>query len=215
MSRKKSIVAIIIIIGVAIAAIFPYVTLHPANSRIALNGSFPLHYTVLMIHIATAFVALVSGLFQFHSALRTKYPARHRALGRIYVYSVMLSGLLGLVLTFYADSFTKALAFLALSLLWLLTTWKGFRYAVKGQMTEHRSWMIRSYAVTLVATTARVIVPVCILLYLAFHGFQLPSGGREQMIAEILDVNVWIGLLVNLLVVEWIILRPTPRRYPK
>ncbi|OCT12985.1 hypothetical protein A8709_21930 [Paenibacillus pectinilyticus] len=208
MSRKQGIWAIIIIMGVAIAAVFPYVTLNPANSRITPDANFPLHYTLLIVHIAGAFVALVSGLFQFHTRFLSNYPAWHRLLGRIYVYSIFLSGLLGLVLSFYADSFTKGLAFLTLSVLWLFTCWKGFRYAVKGQLAQHRIWMIRSYAVTLVATSARLVVPVCILLYLAMHGFHLPAGGREQMIADILDVNIWIGLILNLLVVEWYLLRP-------
>lgn len=206
MSKKLGIWAIIIIIGVAIAAVFPYVTLNPANSRITLSANFPLHFTILILHITTAFLALVSGLFQFHTRFRTSYPSWHRAFGRIYVYSVFLSGLLGLVLSFYADSFTKGLAFLTLSVLWLFTCWKGFRYAVKGQLSQHRSWMIRSYAITLVATTARLVVPLCILLYLTMHGFHLPEGGREQMIDDILDVNVWIGLIINLVVVEWYLL---------
>ncbi|SDO02811.1 Predicted membrane protein [Paenibacillus sp. yr247] len=208
MSKKLGIFFAIIILGVAIAAVFPYVTLNPANSRVTLNTAFSLHYTVLVLHIGFALVALVSGLFQFHERFRASYPAWHRALGRIYVISVMLSGLLGLVLTFYSESFTKAMAFLTLSLLWLFTSWKGFRFAVKRQFHEHRIWMIRSYAITLVATSARLIVPVCILLYLGMHGFHLPEGGREQMIANILEVNIWIGLLINLFIVEWFLLKP-------
>lgn len=208
MSKKLGIFVVIIIIGVAIAAIFPYVTLNPADSRVKLNTAFSLHYTVLVLHIGFAFVALVSGLFQFHKRFRTNYPAWHRALGRVYVISVMLGGFLGLVMTLYIESFTKAMAFLALSLLWLFTTWKGFRYAVKRQFDEHRVWMIRSYAVTLVATSARLIVPICILLYIAKMGFHLPAGGREQMVADILEINIWIGLLINLIVVEWFLLKP-------
>lgn len=208
MSKKLGIISIIIIVGVAIAAIFPYVSLNTANSRLTLDTSFPLHYTVLTLHIALALVALISGLFQFHARFRASYPAWHRILGRIYVISVMASGVLGLVLTFYAENFTKSMAFLALSVLWLITTWNGFRYAVKGKLPQHRIWMIRSYAVTLVAISSRLIVPVCILLYLAFHGFKLPEGGREQMVTDILNINVWIGLLLNLLVVEWYVLRP-------
>jgi uncharacterized membrane protein len=207
MSKKLGIISIIIIMAVAIVAIFPYITLHPANSRVTLDANFPLHYIVLTSHIALALVALISGLFQFHARFRTNYPAWHRALGRIYVLSIMLSGCLGLVLSFYAENFTKSMAFLVLSVLWLITTWNGFRFAVKGQLAQHRIWMMRSYAVTLVAVAARVIVPICILIYLAMHGFHLPEGGRAQMVAEILNINVWFGLIINLVVVEWYLLR--------
>ncbi|OPH53363.1 hypothetical protein BC351_05705 [Paenibacillus ferrarius] len=207
MSKKWSMFFIILIVGVAIAAVFPYVTLDPARSRATLNPSFSLHYTVLVVHIGFALVALISGLFQFPVQFRTRYPSWHRALGRVYVASVMLSGLLGLVITLYIDSFVKAMAFLTLSIVWLFTTWKGFRFAVKRKFPEHRLWMIRSYAVTLVATSGRLIVPFCILIYLAMHGFHLPEGGREQMIADILEVNIWLGLLINLFLVEWFLLR--------
>lgn len=153
-------------------------------------------------------VALVSGLFQFHEGFRTRYSSWHRVLGRVYVISVILGGLLGLIMTFYMENFTKAMAFLTLSLLWLFTSWKGFRFAVKRQFYEHRIWMIRSYAITLVATSARLIVPICILLYIAMHGFHLSAGGRGQMVADILEINIWTGLLINLIVVEWLLLRP-------
>ncbi|UKS25809.1 DUF2306 domain-containing protein [Paenibacillus sp. HWE-109] len=209
MGKKFGVFLSLLIVGVAMAAVFPYLSLDPARSRVTLDASFSLHYTVLVVHIGFALVALISGLFQFHQRFRVRYPQWHRALGRIYVASIMLSGLLGLVMTLYIDSFTKAMAFLTLSLLWLVTTWKAFRFAVNKQFREHRIWMIRSYAVTLVATSARLIVPICILLYLAMHGFHLPAGGREQMVAEILEVNIWIGLLVNLIVVEWFLLKGT------
>ncbi|CAN7605059.1 DUF2306 domain-containing protein [Paenibacillus sp. LjRoot56] len=207
MSKKLGIISIFIIITIAIVAIFPYITLNPANSRVTLDANFPLHYIVLTSHIALALVALISGLFQFQARFRTNYPALHRALGRIYVFSIMISGCLGLVLSFYAENFTKAMAFLVLSVLWLITTWNGFRFAVKGQLAQHRIWMMRSYAITLVAVSARVIVPICILLYLAMHGFHLPEGGRAQMVAEILNINVCLSLIINLVVVEWFLLR--------
>ncbi|NOV02596.1 DUF2306 domain-containing protein [Paenibacillus planticolens] len=212
MSKMLGIFVILIILGVAVAAVFPYVTLNPANSRVELNGNFPLFYTFLVLHIGTALLALVSGLFQFSERFRIRFPARHRVLGRIYVVSVMVSGCLGLVITVYVDNFTKAMAFLALSFLWLFTTWKGFRYAVSKQFPEHRIWMIRSYAVTLVATSARLIVPLCMLLYAAMRGFHLPEGGIQQMVAEILQVNIWIGLLINFCLVEWVLLKPRKAR---
>lgn len=212
MSKKLAIFAICVILGVAIAAVFPYATLNPANSRIELNENFPFFYTVLVLHIGTALFALVSGLFQFSDRFRTRFPARHRVLGRIYVVSVMVSGCLGLVITAYIDNFTKAMAFLTLSLLWLFTSWKGFRYAVSKQFAEHRIWMIRSYAMTLVAISARLIVPLCMLLYAAMRGFHLPEGGTRQMVADILEVNIWIGLLINFCLVEWVLLKPRKAR---
>ncbi|MDF2959727.1 MAG: hypothetical protein K0S39_1462 [Paenibacillus sp.] len=193
-------------IAVGIFAAAPYVTLNPDNSRVMLNPAFPLYYTFLSVHIFLAFLALSLGPLQFMERLRVLHPKVHRIIGRLYVVCVIISGLLGLVITFYIENFTKALAFLTLTLLWLFTCWKGYRTARKKQFQEHRLWMIRNYAVTLIAVGARLLVPLCILIYAALHGFSIP-GGREQMIAEILEVNVWIGLVVNLVIVEWLIVK--------
>jgi hypothetical protein len=48
------------------------------------------------------------------------------------------------------------------------------------------------------------------LAFAALHGFALP-GGREGMIEDVLNVNVWVGLLLNIVIVEWRILRRRER----
>ncbi|SEN67102.1 DUF2306 domain-containing protein [Lihuaxuella thermophila] len=204
---------VMICLGVGIFIISPYVTLDPSKSRIQLNPSFSLHYPLLVTHIFLAFIALITGFVQLIERVRIQYPHMHRSLGRIYFVSVFLSGMIALVITIYADSFVKAMAFLTLGLLWLFTGWKGYRLILKKRYEEHRIWMIRNYAVTLAAITARLIVPVCILAYVSFHGFTL-AGGREQMISTILEVNIWIGLLLNLLFAEWLILKKQTNSSP-
>lgn len=207
MNKKTSyLILVIICLGVGIFIVSPYVTLDPSMSRIQLNPSFSLHYPLLVTHIFLAFIALITGFIQFIDHVRIQYPKTHRNLGRIYFVSVFLSGIIALVITIYMDSFVKALAFLTLSLLWLFTGWKGYRLILERRYEEHRIWMIRNYAVTLTAITARLIVPVCILAYLSLHGFKL-VGGREQMVSTILEVNIWIGLVLNLIFAEWMILK--------
>jgi membrane protease YdiL (CAAX protease family) len=126
-------------------------------------------------------------------------------MGRAYVSSVFISGLLALALVFYVENFAKATGFLALSLLWIFTCWKGYRSAVRKNFEEHRKWMIRSFGVTLVAVSGRLVVPVLLLTYYIVNGFSLPAG-RAGMVEEVLNVNIWVGLLVNFIIVEWIIL---------
>jgi hypothetical protein len=67
--------------------------------------------------------------------------------------------------------------------------------------------MIRSFGLTLVAVSGRVVVPVLLLAYYTLNGFSLP-GGREQMVEEVLNVNIWAGLILNFIVIEWMILKP-------
>ncbi|MGO0062535.1 DUF2306 domain-containing protein [Brevibacillus fluminis] len=196
--------AVIVIVGLAAAA--PYATLDPALSRIKLDTGYPLHYPLLVVHIFTALIALLTGPFQFLARLcKTRLPL-HRLLGSVYLASILVSGATGLAVAFHDGSFTKQMAFVTLSALWLLTAWRGYRTIRQGDVAGHRVWMMRSYGITLVAVTARLAVPVCILFYVAAKG--LPgTAGIARMIDAILQVNIWLGIILNLVIMEWSLIR--------
>ncbi|HET7578982.1 MAG TPA: DUF2306 domain-containing protein [Bacillales bacterium] len=183
---------------------YPYLTLDPGNSRVEIT-SVQIQYPALVLHIILAFIALLTGFLQFVNRIRREIPRFHRYIGRVYVVSVFTSGLLAFVVTYYAEDFTKALAFFVLAVLWILTTWKAYRKAVNRNFSEHRIWMIRSFGITLVAVSARMLVPVLLLGYAAFHHYSLP-GRRMQMVEEVLKVNIWVGIALNIAIVEWVIL---------
>ncbi|MBY0086985.1 DUF2306 domain-containing protein [Brevibacillus brevis] len=190
---------------VIVPFMLPYLTFDSANSRITIIPG-TVQYPLLVAHIVSAFIALLTGFFQFIDRIRLKNPRIHRFLGRVYVYSVFISGFLSLASIFYAENFMKAASFLILSLAWLFTCWKGYRTAINRQYEEHRKWMIRSFGMTLVAVSARLLVPVLLLLYFILHGFSLPHG-METVIGEVLNVNIWAGLILNFVIVEWVILK--------
>ncbi|WP_088043121.1 DUF2306 domain-containing protein [Bacillus sp. EAC] len=209
-SKKSWWLLIIVSIGVMVPFLAPYLSFNPNNSRIVINSN-NLQFPALVAHIIFACIALISGFFQFNSRIREKKPRIHRLLGRLYVISVFLSGLLAFAVIIYIENFAKATSFIALSFIWLFTCWKGYKSALKRNMSEHRKWMIRSFGITLVAVSGRVIVPILLLIYALLNGFNLP-GGREQMVEEVLNVNIWVGLLLNIMIVEWIILSPKIRK---
>lgn len=201
-TKKGWWILIIVSIGVMVPFMYPYLTLNPANSRVVITST-TIQYPILVTHIVLAFVAMVAGFLQFVDRIRLNNPGIHRNIGRIYVVSVLISGILANILYFYAEYFTKALAFLVLAVAWLFTTWKAYRKAVKGRFKEHRQWMLRSFGFTLVAVSARMLVPIILFSYVVFNGFTLP-GGREQMIEEVLKVNIWVGIVLNIVLVEWV-----------
>lgn len=203
-SNKKWWLLVIVSLGVMTPFVVPYLTFNPENSRIVIISP-SIQFPVLVAHIVFACFALISGFLQFIERIRLYKPRIHRFLGGLYVSSIFISGLLALVLVFYAENYTKAISFLVLSLIWLYTCWKGFRAAVGKEMNEHRRWMVRSYGVTLVAVSARLLVPVLLLTYYILNGFSLPSG-RAKMIEEVLNVNIWVGLILNFIIIEWRIL---------
>ncbi|MBB6732391.1 DUF2306 domain-containing protein [Cohnella zeiphila] len=205
MANKRMWALVLVSFGIMIPFAAPYMTLNPAASRTELTSA-GVQFPLLVAHIATAIVALASGFLQFANRLRLRRPKLHRYAGRIYVGSVIVSGLLSLPLVFYMDDFAKATSFLALAVLWMVTAWKGCRSAVRKDFEAHRAWMIRSFGFTLVAVSARALVPVLLLTYAILHGFSLP-GGREGMVADVLKANVGTGLILNIAIVEWIVLR--------
>lgn len=202
--RKSWWILVIVSIGVMVPFMYPYLTFDPVKSRVDITST-AIQYPALVTHIIFAFIALVTGFLQFIDHIRHRNPKVHRIIGRIYVISIFISGILAFVLFFYTESFSKAMAFLMLAILWLFTTWKAYHAAIKRRFNEHRKWMIRSFGITLVAVSARLLVPFLLLGYAVFNTFTLP-GGRDLMIEEVLNINIWAGLVLDIVIVEWIIL---------
>ncbi|WP_199620236.1 hypothetical protein [Paenibacillus alkalitolerans] len=70
---------LIVSLGVMTPFIAPYLTLDPARSRIPINPA-SVQYPLLLVHIVTAFIALLTGFLQFIEAIRINKPAMHRYL---------------------------------------------------------------------------------------------------------------------------------------
>lgn len=202
--NKKWWFLIIVSLGVMVPFVAPYLTLNPSNSRVATSST--IQYLLLITHILFACVALITGFFQFIDRIQIESPKVHRYSGKVYVMSVLISGVIGLVYVFYIKNFSKAISFLVLSLLWVFTCWKGYRAAVKGNFDDHRKWMIRNFGVTLIAVSGRLVMPLLLLAYYVLNGFSIP-GGRVEMVEEALNINIWVGIVVNFMIVDWIILK--------
>jgi len=194
---------VILSLAAAVFAVYPYFTLDPDRSRVALTASF-YHYPLLLVHIFSSFLALAVGWLQFLPKLRTKRPRIHRTIGRFYLGFVAVGGVTGFAVGMFTESYNRQMAFLTLVVLWLFTAWKGYRAARRQNFDAHGVWMTRNYAVTLLAASARILTPVCILIYMAGHGGE-SIGGIETLLKQVLEVNIWLGLVVNLVVTEWTI----------
>lgn len=109
----------------------------------------------LDLHVGGAATALLLGSFQFIPALRR--GGTHRWIGRAYVVSCLVGGIAGLPLALGSTAGPVATAgFGLLAILWLTTNILGWRAALRRDLTVHRRWMIRSWALTLAAVTLRL-----------------------------------------------------------
>ncbi|CAM3216186.1 DUF2306 domain-containing protein [Paenibacillus lupini] len=204
--KKSWWILFLLSVAIMLPFVIPYLSLNPASSRIVIS-SRALQYPALVIHIILALLAMTTGFLQFHKTLRKNKPSLHVLLGKVYVSSILLSGGFTLILIGYEPDYGRALSFLFLDLLWLFTTVKGFQAAMNKDFEAHKKWMIRSFAMTLTAVSARAVVPLLILTYLLLHRFSLPDG-RMGMIEEVLDNNIWAALILNFIIVEWYLLKP-------
>ena len=144
-------------------------------------------------HITFGAIALAVGGFQFFPALRHKFINTHRKLGIIYVFSVLLSGLAGFYIAFFASTGTMAsIGFGSLAVFWLYTNWKAYQSIKNKQVVVHQQFMVRNYALTLAAVTLRIYLGI-------FIGWQkIPFNEAYPFIA-------WGAWLPNLLVAEMLI----------
>jgi hypothetical protein len=124
-----------------------------------------LHYLrwILIPHIIAGSIAFLSGPFQFSTRLRRYSPRFHRMLGRVYAGSVFIAAPLAIWSTTFhdyphANYFETAIGVQGGA--WFITTAIALVLAMKRHISQHREWMIRSYAVTFSFVGTRVLQPI-------------------------------------------------------
>jgi uncharacterized membrane protein len=150
-------------------------------------------------HTLGGMIATLIGPFQFLGGVRRRYPLAHRWLGRVYLVCVFSSALAALYLApgSYASS-TFGIAFIGLALAWLFTGTQAFLTIRRGDVTSHRRWMIRNYALTYAAVTLRIQMPLLVGLL-----------GMAPIVA--FNIVAWMCWVPNLLIVEaWLRRRRAP-----
>jgi hypothetical protein len=172
-----------------------YLQFNPAISRSTLDPSFPLHFPVLVAHIVTGNIALVTVLINLMPWIRRRYPAIHRVNGRVYVFAGALpAALLSLVLLPYSTAPMGKLGLLLMAVLWITTTSVGFWMAWHHRYLAHRRWMIYSFALALGTSWGRVIAYVAV-------------PGKDIDLAIFFDISSWMGWVCSLIVAHWYVER--------
>lgn len=123
-------------------------------------------YIMLFINITTSIVALVIGPFTLSAKFRGKNINLHRIVGRIYMIGILLGGVSGLYLSFYAmGGLVAKLGFGLLSVFWLTSAYQPLNRVKNKKIQDHRNWMIRNYSLTFAAVTLRIWLPLFVLLF--------------------------------------------------
>jgi hypothetical protein len=110
----------------------------------------------------------------------------------LYVLAVVIGGVAALALA--PHSFGGLIAHVGFGLLavcWLGSTLNSYRHIRQRNLSMHRSWMIRSYALTLAAVTLRLYLP------------SSQVAGFPMTVAY--PAIAWLCWVPNLLIAEWFI----------
>jgi len=156
----------------------------------------------LVIHIVASVVYAVLGAFQFSARLRRHHPGWHRRAGRVLVVLGLAVAVSALWMTLaYPQKDGTG------DILWVtrLLVGAGMGAAVvlglaavrRRDITSHRAWMTRAYALALGAGTQAFTV-----------GFGEALFGRGVVRTDLMMAAAWA---INLAVAEWIIRRPARR----
>jgi len=168
----------------------------PSDARFAASPA------PLVVHVVASVVYAVMGAFQFSARLRRRHPGRHRHAGRVLVVlglAVAVSGL-WMTLAYPRKEGTG-------DILWVtrLFVSSGMGAAVllglvairRRDITGHRAWMTRAYALALGAGTQAFTV-----------GFGEALFGTSVVSHDVTMAAAWA---INLSVAEWVIRRPARR----
>ena len=114
-----------------------------------------------LVHATSGGIALVAAGLQPWPTLRRHFPALHRVIGRVYVAAVALASLSGVANAIAFDAPAAAKASLCLlCVIWLATSVAGQLAARRGDLARHRTWMLRSLALSMFFVTFSVWVPI-------------------------------------------------------
>ena len=177
-----------------IAVMAVYVLYH--NERFLIDASHPVwqHYEPfkwwLLPHgIAGACVLFLAPL-QFSDRLRARFTTLHRTIGGIYVISVLILAPLGVYIQYLNEAQGAARSFTIAAVvdaaLLMITTIIGLVFALKRMFTQHRQWMIRSYAVALTFLEIRFVLGI--------------TGLDQPLDWAVLEVTVWTAVAFSILV---------------
>jgi len=194
-TKVRLLFAVAIVFGLVLT--YPYLRLDIGDSRLEMRDR--LQYAVLVVHIFTALVALALGPLQFMPGIRARRRT-HRVIGRVYLLAgVLPSAVATIPVAIWSGRLLTQVGLTTAAVLWLVTGGLAYRAARRRDFAAHRAWMTRNYALTFLAVTARVLVPVLLLASIPF--------GRADPVS-LIPIGQTLGWIINLIVVEILIRRP-------
>jgi hypothetical protein len=88
---------------------------------------------------------------------------------------------------------------------WLVTAGLAVRAIRRGDVEAHRAWMTRNYALTFLAVTARILVPLMLVTGLATGA--IARADTPTVATSLIPMGQMLGWMINLAIAEVLISR--------
>ncbi len=168
------------------------------------NARFVAAPLAVIVHILSVSLFSILGALQFSSTLRQRNPQWHRVSGRIVVASGVCAALTGLWMTvmypipleLQGGLLYAVRVFVSVAM--LLSIYLAVAAVTGGDISAHRAWMIRAFALGQGAGMQVVVLLPWMLLI-----------GKPSMLQR--DLLMSLAWLINLLVAEMAIQSGSPR----
>jgi uncharacterized membrane protein YozB (DUF420 family) len=163
-----------------------------------LDAQFPAKSIETLVHIVPALALVILIPFQFSRRFRQRHLRTHRWMGRVAMALSLVIGISGLVLIRHpVAGASEVAAILFFDALFLVSLGKAFVHIRRGQVAQHREWVIRAMSVAVGVATVRPIMGV-------FFATSRLTGLTPH---EFFGIAFWIGFTLTYAVGEWWIRR--------
>ncbi|SDE36593.1 DUF2306 domain-containing protein [Glycomyces harbinensis] len=202
--RGRTAVVVVAVLSVAIVLYaVPAYLVPDVDSRVGIREDVPIHLPFLVVHAATAGIALLVGPFQFFGSIRRDHPKVHRTIGRIYLLAGVLPGSLsGIVVAVLTTAGPIALVtFVLLDVFWFYSALRAYRAVRARDFAGHERWMLRNFAATFAAVNLRVYLGLFIAAQLPLlEGYY--GGDFDALFGVAYTSAVVSSIVLNLVFME-------------
>jgi uncharacterized membrane protein len=182
-----------------------YLTMNSIVTGVMPEDPSDAHYVknaaLTLLHVVPGTMFLMLGPLQFIADIRKYWPKLHRWSGYVFIVSGITFAVTALVINFSFPPFGgqfKSLAVIIFSILELIVLGVALQAVRQRNFMKHRAWMMRAFAIGLAISTMRLFFIPAYLL------FGVPNDLTVAL-------GMWIGFLVNTLIVELTLWRERKR----
>lgn len=147
-----------------------------------------------LLHLIPGLVFVVLGPLQFIAWIRARHIKLHRWCGRIYVAAGLFVGVTALIFGIVVGygGLAETTAVTLFSLLFLIFLGLAIFRVRRREISAHREWMIRAFALGLAVTTMRPMIATMLAL-------------TDLPFSQILGIAFWMAFPLHLVVAElWV-----------